>query len=355
MLYRYTYPENHSLADLNSYFVEFINNIRTTVAGSQFRVNIWFNEDFVNVLEISPQLKNKFRAFFTSFKILPQASKDEFVEIVNRVQDISQFFEDTTTCCVDFKTDRVNEIIGNNTFKELASQLFKSLKVDRWDIKGHYKAIYDAMPHKVCPFCGVEIMLSTFREDYDHLAPKRHYPLIAVHPKNLAPMCHTCNSKNKGEKDVLYNADGERKAFLYPYSSELQVEFDYSTSTIPQTELDNPEGEWRILFDPDNDETRSWNDIFNIKRRYIEDFIEPDYEVWIDDFVNDCIEDGIALDSILTIKEELRRLYRRFKRKWYEQANIIKGPLFEFLCNCDNNLFYDSLIKVYNRKMGIAA
>lgn len=349
MLFKYTYPNNHTLENLNSYLVEFINKLDTTNEQSQFVLGDYFHKDFVEVLTISPVLEKKFEVFFNSFKVLDPEIKTEFIDLLEQSQNIANFYADLNEDCSNMKTEYIQNLIGDNSFTLLADQLFKSLKLDRWEIKNHYELIYNALQYKICPFCGVEILHKTFREDYDHLAPKTHYPLISANPRNLAPMCHTCNCKNKGAKDILYNDNGDRKEFVYPYDSSIDIVFDYSNSTIPQTDMAHPIGDWIIQFDPDNSETQNWDSIFNIKKRYIEDFITPNFETWLDDFILDCIESNITLDTDQTIKDQLGFFARSFKRKWYEQSNIIKGPLFEFLESSNNSSFYISIIKRYNK------
>jgi hypothetical protein len=349
MLFQYTYPENHSLGHLNDYLIHFVNSIQETHENSNFNLEDFFHADFVSILRESPKLLLKFEAFFDTFKSLPEASKNQFSKILSEAQDFQNVFFDTGIDCEIYKTEKIENLIGNNTFKDLADFLFSCVKYDRWDIKGHYELIYNALEYKICPFCGVHPLHKTFREDYDHLAPKAIYPLVSVNPKNLAPMCHDCNSKNKGAKDILYLPDGRRRAFIYPYTQHIEVTINFENSIIPQTNVANPEGIWNISLNPNNESTANWDRVFNIKRRYLIDFVIPNYETWLRDFVTDCIEDNIDLNEVNTIKAELQRLGTRFQRKWYDQANIIKGPLFEYLANCDNDLFYNSVRSLFNR------
>jgi hypothetical protein len=354
MLFQYTYPEDHCLGNLNEYLVNFVDSIQQTDENSEFVPSEYFHDDFVEILNGSPKLLDRFSRFFETFKSLPNDSKLEFQRLLTDSQNFENFFLDQDIDCNDFKTTNIEAIIGNNSFKDLADFLFVCVKYERWDIKGHYKLIYDALEHKVCPFCGIHPLHRTFREDYDHLAPKAVYPLVTANPKNLAPMCHDCNSKNKGVKDVLYGADGIRRSFIYPYSSHVEVSLNFEGSIIPQTDIDRPDGIWNLGIEPDNCSTQNWNDIFNIKRRYVIDFIIPNYETWLKDFVLDCSENGIDLNQTNVIRNQLLMLSGQFKRKWYEQANIIKGPLFEYLANSENDLFYNSVKSLFNRIANVA-
>lgn len=349
MLFQYIYPERHEFENLNQYLVHFINSLLNTTSKSKFDLDVYFHEDFIDILKDSPMLNEKFRNFFDSFKKLNDDTKNLFIESLNQAQNCQTVFSDVTIDILNWKTDSIGALLGDDSFKQLADYLFTCVKYDRWQIKNHYQQIYDALEHKVCPFCGVHPMHQTFREDYDHLAPKSLYPLLSINPRNLAPMCHDCNAKNKGAKDVLYDAGGNRKTFIYPYNNHISVSLNFEGSVIPQTDLDIEDGVWEVRFIPENDSTAYWNEIFNIKRRYLDDFLIPNYDQWLTDFVKDCIDESIDLNDIDNLKDQLSGFARKFNRKWYEQANIIKGPLFDFLANCNNDIFFNSITSMYNR------
>ncbi len=65
----------------------------------------------------------------------------------------------------------------------------------------------------VCPICDKEISDNDFVNDIsvcelDHFFPVSVYPFLSVHPYNLIPTCHECNSPlNKGGNDPLNNDD----------------------------------------------------------------------------------------------------------------------------------------------------
>ncbi|REC62355.1 hypothetical protein DRF65_11630 [Chryseobacterium pennae] len=95
----------------------------------------------------------------------------------------------------------------------------------------HYKAFIEKNfnGHEgVCPFCGLNPIKGNDHsklEAYDHFIPKAQYPFNSINFKNLAPMCHECNSSYKLKINPVLNIDPlsknatKRKAF-YPYSQE---------------------------------------------------------------------------------------------------------------------------------------
>ena len=50
------------------------------------------------------------------------------------------------------------------------------------------------------------------RTDTDHYFTKKYYPLLAVRPYNLMPLCHLCNSAVKREEDPLDGGKGRRRS-----------------------------------------------------------------------------------------------------------------------------------------------
>lgn len=69
--------------------------------------------------------------------------------------------------------------------------------------------VYDQIKvmSEFCVLCETTIV-----SELDHYLPKKHFPLLAVAPENLLPVCHRCNHK-KAE----YRPDHTQAALLNPY------------------------------------------------------------------------------------------------------------------------------------------
>jgi hypothetical protein len=67
----------------------------------------------------------------------------------------------------------------------------------------------------VCPACDDEgyytISEGSILAEIDHYFPKSVYPHLAIHPFNLVPLCHGCNSWIKGDRDPLEKENGGRR------------------------------------------------------------------------------------------------------------------------------------------------
>jgi len=62
-----------------------------------------------------------------------------------------------------------------------------------------------------CPVCGINPA-----DELDHHLPKSVFKLLAIHTRNLVPMCHDCNTT----KRTVYG-DDELTGFLHPYYDVL--------------------------------------------------------------------------------------------------------------------------------------
>lgn len=147
----------------------------------------------------------------------------------------------------------------------------------------------------VCPFCGLNKLKtseSINRDAYDHYIPKAFYPFISINFQNLFPICHECNSDEKKATDTLYNGAIRRQVF-FPLDTTYQP--SQLMVAVTPTEAYNPTNFKTLLYDitwhytltlagnPDPRLT-SWDEIFNIKRRYTENVLRYQTE-WYDELI----------------------------------------------------------------------
>jgi hypothetical protein len=173
-----------------------------------------------------------------------------------------------------------------------------------------YQCIYDAIPEKVCPFCGCETFDSPQgpREALDHYLAESLYPCAAANLLNLVPMGNKCNSRYKLGVDIIRTPTGRRRAF-FPYglasaaiSLFESVPFNGASDGVPQ---------WRITFSPATEEVETWKQVFEIETRYIRDELDPRYYTFLREFRNWCrtAAPGVALPPT---EDELINLLGRF-------------------------------------------
>lgn len=134
----------------------------------------------------------------------------------------------------------------------------------------------DAAPGNgnVCCVCGTEHLAQMragvddnqqWRGPYDHLLAKDVYPLYGVHPGNLLPICHTCNSKAKLSKDLLYQ-NGQRRLSFSPWT-------EFAALAEVRVTVDDADGFPQVLVRLHGDtadrqeKLDTWDEVYKIKDR----------------------------------------------------------------------------------------
>lgn len=84
---------------------------------------------------------------------------------------------------------------------------------------------------RVCPICVKENLFSMGEGEVDHYFPRKKYPVLALHPYNLLPICRDCNGpRKKYTKNPVDTSDlgpGELCTVFLPYlrSGRNEIEF----------------------------------------------------------------------------------------------------------------------------------
>src|SRR5262249_13135583 len=85
---------------------------------------------------------------------------------------------------------------------------------------------------EICPCCDEHRLFirnkETTRTDIDHFLPKEKYPHLAIHPYNLVPVCHHCNSSTKLGRDPL-----EKRVYTSPDNFYLEKRQQLSRNLFP--------------------------------------------------------------------------------------------------------------------------
>lgn len=164
------------------------------------------------------------------------------------------------------------------TLKSIQEYLYENLlKLKGFEesvgtFKNYYEEFYEETIEYVCPFCGLDNMLTSkdlYREAFDHYLPKSKYPFVSFLRENLYPICNTCNSRYKGDK----NPKDYGKSF-YPFTSELndcELLFEITSGEIVKTDINSTHF---------SEEVESWNKLFDIKDR-INNFAEVNLNGWV--------------------------------------------------------------------------
>lgn len=359
MLYKYNFVKKHKMHKLNQHFLFFLRSIRTIPVNASFRPAKYFHSSFLDVKnriapnnKVNKTLSEKFEVFFNTFKLLTPVDKERFYKSVLFAKDIHLYFEDDTIDVSELHKNSIELLLGNDSFEKLMLALWNSLKTNAWEIDKHYEEFFGKIANeaKTCAFCGINQLPDprSYRADYDHLAFKGDYPISAVNVKNIAPACTECNQRYKNSKNVFYSDDERtvRRLFNYPFTHSINVEIDFSGSILPYTDIRNENGVWNLNFKPNNGFVTTWNEIYQIKDRYIREVLNVDYKIWIGEFVDEM--KGRGVNDTGQLKSYFIKHFRRYAKNKLQKRYLVKSSLFKYFYKCNDASFYEQIIKQLN-------
>lgn len=353
MLYKYNYIHSHVTVKLNKHLLYFFRKLRAVNNISLFNpYTNYFHADFVTHLNGAPELRAKFESFFDAFKILSAANRTTVLLKFVSAQNIKGLIEDIGVNGNLYKLKSLPASLRKPT-NDLFTFMYPGT-LNRGDsLNDHYKEIYkevfEVRKLKVCPFCGMEPLLPPHirKQDYDHILKQESYPFTIVNMKNLVPMGRDCNQIFKGRKDSIYNPQtGNRRVFAYPFERSYDIKINLATSVLPSAA--NKSGTWNIAFSPFDDFVETWDSVFDIKIRYSDMILSRHFDDWMLQFEETVKKDNKRITSRNRLKREFRDVAKIYLGQPLLEYGIVKGALFKFLSNCNDNLFYDSIIKKIN-------
>jgi hypothetical protein len=199
-------------------------------------------------------------------------------------------------------------------------------------IKDHYSKFIAKNRWGKCPYCGIndfEGEFSDYREAYDHYLPKGTYPFCSINFKNLAPMCHKCNSTYKGIKNPIKRGvkDKPQKAF-YPYSKKAQqIAISVTLKSCDFDSLKPADVSLDFSARGADEEVETWKWLFSIDSRYKDKICLPDEaKSWLMLVAVDCVNGG------LSPKEAIEKWERYWSCFPWKEVNFLKGP---FIRGCE--------------------
>lgn len=195
----------------------------------------------------------------------------------------------------------------------------------------HYQAIYDHMKNKICPFCGVEPFEAPIepRHDLDHFLAVSLYPFAGANLKNLVPMGDRCNSAHKHAADILFCNQGNRRRVFDPYGQNVAL-VSLSNSRFFSDDEDTIEPRWDIDLGG-TAESETWDQVWNIKRRYAESHLTPEYSSWLAAFGRWCKRLGLDLSIGDTAQAALEDYSSDLSLEGFADKAYLKKAFFDFI------------------------
>ncbi|MBX9986358.1 hypothetical protein [Priestia aryabhattai] len=239
---------------------------------------------------------------------------------------------------------KFNEVIADD-LKEFFINLYENV-IDLTDVKNkigsidhHYNEFTKENDEELCPFCGLHDLkgpYSSKREAYDHYLPKATYAFSSINFKNLAPMCHECNSSYKLKTDPLYenrmpnrdplhSPERKRRKAFYPYNTDptnIKIEVHLLNNDIPS--ITPEEIELEITSGDFQEEVETWKEIFGIEERF-KDILRKKNKgkAWLQQIIEESANCNISPMQLLNAKKKYAETNR-----WGE-ANFLRIPFLE--------------------------
>lgn len=218
-----------------------------------------FEDDFQSVLDASAVTTALFREVFDQFSALTPNLKNKFEALYDNHSNLADCFDDSTLPVLDPSND-ISDIW--KACKKLGAYLYTTTMglncftcedVANTSMHDHFEAFRN-LNGRVCCFCGLEDYMAErtissefgnedekqWRASYDHYLAKKHYPFLSVDFENLIPCCDTCNSKAKGEIDLL-KREGNRYLTFHPFNDPAPASLNINYT--PDNTFDD---KWRV-------------------------------------------------------------------------------------------------------------
>ncbi|MBL0625852.1 hypothetical protein [Aeromonas jandaei] len=239
----------------------------------------WDNTKDNDPREPSDLTRDKFQKLFTALNNAGGDTKQHLFEVMRDNQDLNVFFGTPKRNLLNF----INEPCLK-ALKTLCTHLYCSTKglepvitaSGGTNITGHFNAYRaQAVNGNICKACGMKELAAfraeipegdQWRADYDHQLCKSKYPIFAVHPDNLIPLCDVCNQDAKKAKDLFKHKNGTERLAFYPFNEEAM---DFIGIEI--NSLRDPEPTIKVIWNTQDDvlldKINTWNEIYEIRSR----------------------------------------------------------------------------------------
>lgn len=273
---------------------------------------------------------DKFQKLFEDLGNADGDTKQQLFLAMQNNQDLEVFFGNPQRGLLDFLNGDCR-----NSLKELSSHLYSATKdlvpivaaAGGVNINSHFSEYRSsAINGNVCKACGMEKLAviragipeqRQWRSDYDHQLCKSKYPIFAVHPYNLIPLCSVCNQYAKKAKDLFKSRDGNSRLAFYPYTEEAR-----GFVNIEISNLSDPEPATKVIWSTQDaialEKLETWDEVYEIRSRVEAELCS------IENIIIDEIDPIDEAHLLSRIQDEARPIAEEtFKRKewvfWYQK------------------------------------
>jgi hypothetical protein len=304
----------------------------------------WDNSKERNARARNDLTKEKFENFFIEIQELNVARRTQLFECLRDNQELSIFFRNPRPNLIESFPSALTD-----SFKILATHLYESTKglrpIIRYcggiNISAHFRT-YQASNGNVCKACGMSLLSTLranvprskqWRADYDHQLCKSKYPLYAVHPDNLIPLCDICNQDAKKSKNLFRDSRGSIRPSFYPYEESCQEFVD-----VEIEDLRDPEPSLGLRWLTEDDvilnKLDTWDDVYEISNLFEGKYFDLALQI-IDDInpqgfehMKEQIAERARQPNRTTF---LRKAWTFWEHKFFSQLNQLQDDDLEAL------------------------
>ncbi len=349
MLFNYRYV-NHSIEGFQVYLDHLVKEVWCKAAG-EFSVDL-LHADLREIVKeiynteigttrgkVKDWLYGPIKAIYDLFKNLDVAQRQQISVWYDHNNDI----EALCACDPDRPPATYDDIHAidpelGTALKDFCMGLFtdvihlKAVSSRIGQIDEHYRAFVTENTKDRCPYCGYSDIMGPYheyREAYDHFLAKGTYPFNSVNFRNLAPMCHACNSTYKRDQDPITTPGGIRRKAFYSYAAlppGITVKMTLNANKAANLQPDDID--LQLAAPGREEEVQTWKDVFDIERRYKAKLCgENDSKAWLQQIVEEPSNIGVTRGQLL---DQMLRLTNKYP---YDGANFLKGA---FLTACQD-------------------
>jgi hypothetical protein len=296
------------------------------------------------VLEKRTGLRDRLVTYEDALRALDAGVCEQLRIAVDKQNKIPGLLSNATDCdrAVDFPSDAAKALEGLYGYafgllSELRTRDPGAISTEQGIRDRQYAIVFELLPSRSCPFCGCEridppkrsiVRDPAKREDLDHYLPRSIYPFAGVNLRNLVPMGKKCNQDYKRDIDPVRNRDGGGRRAYDPYLPIPALSVD-----LAQTDLfgDGGNPRWRLRLEPASAELDTWNDIFEIQRRWIEGVLEQEYNEWLRLFAGEYRRRHSDVVAEPILLEELELAHERARDQGYSDQAFLRAAVFRVL------------------------
>ena len=239
----------------------------------------WDNAKENNQRAKNDLTRDKFESLFIALQGVGENVRQQLFDVFRCNQDLGYVFNNPNPNLLDFLP-----LPCYKALKDVATHLYCATKdiqairdeANGIDIVSHFNSFRDmAVNGNICKACGMKELAAfragvpdgdQWRADYDHQLCKSKYPIFAVHPDNLVPLCDVCNQDAKKAKDLFKSDNGNERLAFYPYTEEaselVAVEIGRLRDPEPTIKL-----VWATVDAALINKLETWDDIYEIRSR----------------------------------------------------------------------------------------